>query len=139
MNSNRIAQVFLLVSVLVLSAAGAPFAPSVLAAGSPPSAAVPNAPANGSPLLADKQVSQDHANVLDTLAYTITLTNTSVISPLTTLMTDTLPVSLAFQEGSLWASDGVVTNTAGSVLWSGVITTSGVISVGFQEIGRAHV
>ncbi len=131
MKLNRIGQVSLLASVLILLAAGAPLAVPAQAAGSQPPAQAPNAVSNGV-LFTDKQVSQAQARWGDTLFYTITLTNTFGVSPLPILMTDTVPAALVTQPNTLWASQGALTDTAGVLTWSGSITPSGVISLGFQ-------
>src|SRR5689334_9782734 len=100
MKSNRIVQIIVLTALLVLSVAGAPRPPAADIAGRQPAHRLPD----GSTVLANKTVSQAQASPGDMLTYHITLTNTNVLSPLATLLTDTLPISLAFQPASLTAS-----------------------------------
>jgi uncharacterized repeat protein (TIGR01451 family) len=111
--------------MLVASVAGAPRPTTAQAAHT-------QSPAGPPAVVANKTVSQAQAHWGDTLTYNITLTNTSVVSPATTVLTDTLPLSLVFQTGSLSASQGVFTQTAQVIGWSGVITTSGVVTLSFQ-------
>ena len=125
MKSDRIAQIMILTGMFLLSVAGAP-RPSAIHTAIFQS---PLQPRDGASVVADKTVSQAQANWGDTLTYTITLTNTNVVSPLATLLTDTLPLSLAFQPASLTASEGAITHTANVITWSGVITPSGVVTL----------
>src|SRR5262245_26068956 len=106
MNTNRIVVRLALLLALSVSAAAAPGALPAATAAAPPSLPQPAA------LAVHKAVSKSQANWNETLAYTITLTNNSVVSPLTTLLTDTLPLSLALDPISLSASEGTVTHTA---------------------------
>jgi uncharacterized repeat protein (TIGR01451 family) len=117
--------------MLILSAAGAPLARSVQAAGPQPTGPAPKS-VDTALLVANKSVSQAQALWSDTLTYTITLTNTMVLTPLTALMTDTLPVSLAFQPGSLSASEGAVTHTAQVINWSGIISPGSAVTISLQ-------
>ena len=126
--SNLILQITVLTALLLLSVAGAPV-PSAVHTAHVQSLLQPQ---DGATVVADKSVSQAQANWGDILAYTITLTNTSVVSPFATLLTDTLPLSLAFQPGSLSASEGTITHTAQVIHWSGVITASGVVTISLQ-------
>ena len=128
MKSNRIVQVLTLTALLVLSVAGAPMPPAARAA----HLQQPLQPQDGATVVANKTVSQALANPGDTLTYTITLTNTNVVSPFATLLTDTLPLSLAFQPASLTASQGAITHTAQVIKWSGVISPSGVVTISLQ-------
>ena len=128
MKSNRIVQIIVLTALLVLSVAGAPRPPAIHTARLQP----PHQPQNGATVVANKTVSQAQANPGDMLTYSITLTNTNVLSPLATLLTDTLPLSLAFQPASLTASEGAIAHTAQVITWSGVITPSGVVTISLQ-------
>ena len=128
MKSNRIVQIIVLTALLVLSVAGAPRPPAAHTALYRP----PHQPQDGASVVANKTVSRAQASPGDTLTYTITLTNTNVLSPLATLLTDTLPLSLAFQPASLTASEGAITHTAQVIHWSGVITPSGVVTISLQ-------
>src|SRR5258706_9781281 len=123
--TNRILQISVLAVVLVVSIAGAPRPAATHTAGA-------QSPSTPPAVVAGKTVSQAQAIWGDTLTYNITLTNTSVVSPAATVLTDTLPLSLVFQTGSLSASQGVFTQTAQVINWSGVITTSGVVTLSFQ-------
>ncbi len=126
--SNRIVQILILMALLAASLAGAPMPPTSHTA----QARSPLQPQDGATVVANKTVSQAQANPGDTLTYIITLTNTNVLSPFATLLTDTLPLTLAFQPASLTASQGAITHTAQVIHWSGVITPSGVVTISLR-------
>ena len=83
-------------------------------------------------LRAVKQVSADHARLSSTLAYTITLNNTTVITPLSVLMTDTLPSTLKYLPDSLQASQGTALYTSGRITWTDTITPGAVVTINLQ-------
>jgi uncharacterized repeat protein (TIGR01451 family) len=128
---NRITRLAVLAVALSVATVGAYRVARARAAGALPPAPAPQAVTNGV-LFTDKQVSQSQASWGDTLFYTITVTNTSVSNPLSILVTDTVPATLVTQPASLWASQGAFTNTAGVLTWSGSLTPTGLLTLGFQ-------
>ncbi len=87
----------------------------------------------GAPCLisTDKQVSDAQAHLSDTLAYTITLSLTEVITPFNLTLTDTLPQPLAVVPASLWASEGEISYSGDLINWAGMITPTVPIHLGF--------
>jgi uncharacterized repeat protein (TIGR01451 family) len=94
-----------------------------------PALAVRRQPLDIAYLDCSKQVSLSQAQLGDRLAYTITLTNTSVVTPFSVLLTDTLPVDVAADPASLWASTGEPMYASGTLTWAGTIPAGDVVSV----------
>ncbi len=84
------------------------------------------------PLQLDKTVSEHRARIGDALTYAINLTNTTAISPLAVLLTDVLPISVAYVPGSLYASQGSAACTSGVVTWSSTLAPQAVASITVQ-------
>ena len=84
------------------------------------------------PVSVFQEVSSPQANYGDILTYTIALTNTSAITPVNLLVTDTLPSSLSTITTSLKFSQGSAQYASGVITWSDTLTPSAVASISFQ-------
>jgi len=69
-----------------------------------------------------KQASAVRVMPGQTVTYTITLANSGERTAAGVRLTDTLPVSLTYQAGSLWAASGSFGEAGGVITWTGVIT-----------------
>ena len=86
-----------------------------------------------------QNVSALQARYGDILTYTIALTNTSAITPVNLLITDTLPSSLSVVPSSLWSSQGNAQYSSGVITWSDILTPSMNASISFQaQVVRAN-
>lgn len=90
-----------------------------------------------SPFAASMQVHQPSAPPRGQLNYSIIATNliTDVIQNV--LITDTLPISLTYLDGSLAASSGSASYHDGVITWSGAITPGESVEVGFTAMVSA--
>jgi len=72
------------------------------------------------------------------LKYTITLANTGYMDVPMATLTDTLPDSLRYREGSLWAARGAYAGSGGEITWRGPLTVALPVSITFYvEISGA--
>ncbi|MCP4284603.1 MAG: DUF11 domain-containing protein [Gammaproteobacteria bacterium] len=88
-------------------------------------------------LSVNKQVSSDHVLVGETLIYTISVTNTAVITSANLTLTDTLPSSLALDPASIWSSAGLPAATGNSLIWAGTLFPGEALTIGFQAVSVA--
>jgi uncharacterized repeat protein (TIGR01451 family) len=79
-----------------------------------------------------KQVSDRSIQLGKFLVYTITLTNTTTLTPLQTLLTDTLPSGLEYTPGSLQVSQGTAQQGSDQITWADTITPGGVVTLSLQ-------
>jgi uncharacterized repeat protein (TIGR01451 family) len=87
---------------------------------------------NAGLLSVTQDVSLAQAKYGDILTYTIALTNTSAITPVNVLVTDTLLSSLSFVPSSLSASEGNAQFSSGVITWSDTLTPSANALISFQ-------
>ncbi|MCX7854640.1 MAG: right-handed parallel beta-helix repeat-containing protein [Anaerolineae bacterium] len=86
-----------------------------------------------------KQVSENRAQYGAVLNYTITLTNTTVFTPVNASLTDPLPLSLAYQSGSLQSSQGEASYNDGRITWSDTVAPGTTVTLTFQaRVQRAN-
>jgi len=73
-----------------------------------------------------------------TFTYTIVVVNSSLISDaLSTSVSDTLPGGVSYIPGTLTATAGIVTPTASSIAWSGVVSASARVTITFGVTATA--
>ncbi len=66
------------------------------------------------------------------ITYTLTLSNCGSGDAHRVLVTDTLPISLTYQVGSLWASTGTYGEAGGVITWTGALSAGASATVRFS-------
>jgi len=69
-----------------------------------------------------------------TVSYTITLANTGTGDATNVRLTDTLPLSLTYQAGSLWAGGGSYGEASGVITWTGAIAAGAATTVRYATV-----
>ena len=80
------------------------------------------------------EVSSSHVAAGATLVYTVTLGNTTTITPITVTMTDTLPPGLTLLPESVWSSVGTASIATDTVTWTGQLEPSTTVTVGLAAL-----
>jgi len=78
-----------------------------------------------------KQVDKSTAEPGDTLAYTITLSNTGAADASTVSVKDPIPANTTYVPGSASATSGTITDTEG-IQWTGSVAANGSVAITFQ-------
>jgi len=73
------------------------------------------------------------------LTYTATLVNTGIGDASHARLTDTLPISVTYQEGSLWAVGGNYGEANGVITWTGTIRPGTVTTVRYTAVVSASL
>ncbi|RLC66855.1 MAG: hypothetical protein DRI48_03750, partial [Chloroflexi bacterium] len=63
--------------------------------------------------------------------YEVVIQNSGGADVLSATMSDTIPTGVAYVPGSAWATDGVVTDTASAIEWSGTVASGSAVTVSF--------
>jgi len=79
-----------------------------------------------------KHASANRSRYGNVLTYTIAITNTTALTPLNVILTDSLPPSLTYLPGSLWFSQGEASYADGRVTWSDTLAPGNIATVTFQ-------
>ncbi len=90
------------------------------------------------PLVVTKWAASDAAPG-SPLTYKISLDNTGVISITDVLVTDTLPVSLTYQNGSLTATDGDYGYNNGVITWTESLDPGGIVTITYGTVVTRNV
>ncbi len=83
------------------------------------------------------EVSAQHAAAGATLVYTVTLGNTTPVTPFLVTMTDTLPVDLTLLPESVWSSLGTAYVATNTVTWMGQLEPSTTVTIGLAALARS--
>jgi uncharacterized repeat protein (TIGR01451 family) len=81
-----------------------------------------------------KQPNTLHVRPGQVVTYTITLANRGKSDATTARLTDTLPISLTYQAGSLWASSGSGRASGSVITWTGTITAGTGTTVRYAAV-----
>ena len=87
----------------------------------------------------NKQVDRSNSSSGQLLNYAITLRNRADADVPEVVVTDTLPLSLTYQVGSLTAQSGSYGFSSGTITWTGTISAGATISITYRTLVAAGV